>query len=145
MPPVAAVATAVMSAAGTAVSAVASAVAAAPLTAAGLGVGTYQVVKSTQLAEEARTEAAKIRSQAGRQAAQELEFMEKQAGEYYQLSGQQMELQAQAASIQTLANLITKARQPAAPAAPQVFTLPAAKEYSAVEQINLAIDKMFRG
>ena len=95
----------------------------------------YTAVKSGREAEKAR-EAAKKR------AGQELEFMEKQAGEYYQLSSQQMELQSQASQIKTLANLIGQARQPAAP---QVFTLPAAKKYSAVEQINQAIDKMLRG
>lgn len=135
MPPLAAVATAAVSAAGAAASAVGAAVAAAPLTAAGLGVGGYQVIKSTQEAEKAR-------SQAASQFAQQQEFAERQAGEYYQLSGQQMELQAQMSSIKTLANLITETRQPAAP---QVFTLPAAKKYSAVEQINQAIDKIVRG
>lgn len=151
MPPVAAVATAITSAAaaaastvvaaigptaiGTALGAPAATATATGLTAYGLGVGGYQVVKST-------SEAEKVRSQAASQFAQQQAFTERQAGEYYQLSTQQMELQAQASQITTLANLITEARRPAAP---QVFTLPPAKEYSAVEQINQAIDKMLRG
>jgi len=119
MPPLAAVA--------------AAAVTAAPAVAAGTGI--YMAVKSSREAEKAR-------SQAASQFREQMEFTEKQAGEYYQLSAQQMELQSQASQIQTLANLIGQARQPAAP---QVFTLPAAKEYSAVERINQAIDKMLRG
>lgn len=119
MPPLAAVA--------------AAAITAAPVVAAGTGV--YMAVKSSREAEKARSEAAS-------QFREQMEFTEKQAGEYYQLSSQQMELQSQASQIKTLANLITEARRPAAP---QVFTLPAAKKYSAVEQINQAIDKVLRG
>lgn len=153
MPPLAAFAAAaatvggsIISAAGAAASALASAAVASPLVAAGVGVGGYQVYESTQRAEEARSEAAKARSQAASQFQEQIEFTEKQAGEYYQLSSKQMELQAQAAQIKTLANLITQTRQTVpSPAAPQVFTLPAAKEYSAVEQINQAIGRMLRG
>lgn len=105
----------------------------AAMTAASAGV--YTAVKSSREAE-------KTREAAERRTGQEYEYMEKQAGEYYQLSSQQMELQAQASQIKTLANLITEARRPAAP---QVLTLPAAKEYSAVEQLNQAIDKIVRG
>lgn len=121
-------------AAVSAASAAATALAPAALV-TGAGVGVYTAVKSASEAEKAR-------SQAASQFREQMEFTEKQAGEYYQLTGKQMELQAQASQIQTLANLITRARQPAAP---QVFTLPPAKEYSAVEQINQAIDKILRG
>lgn len=95
----------------------------------------YTSVTSERAAKKAQSKAEKFREE-------ELESREQQAGEYYQLSAQQMELQSQASQIKTLANLITEAKQPAAP---QVFTLPAAKEYSAVEQLNRAIDKIVRG
>lgn len=130
MPPLVAATVAIASTAASAVAAIVPA-----LPAIGAGVGAYTGIKSTIQVEEARSEAAS-------QFRQQMEFTEKQAGEYYQLSSQQMEMQAQASQIQTLANLITEARRPAAP---QIFTLPAAKEYSAVEQINQAIDKVLRG
>lgn len=123
MPPLAAVATAAVSAAVSAVAAVAPA-----LPAIGAGVGIYSAVES--------------RRQAAKQFSEQQEFAERQAGEYYQLTAKQMELQTQASQIKTLANLIGQTRQPAAP---QIFTLPAAKKYSAIDQINQVIGKMLRG
>lgn len=71
---------------------------------------------------------------------QELEFKEKQAGEYFEITKQQMELQAQAGQIRTLANVLQ--RPP--PAEPRVITLPAAKTYSPIENLNRAIGKFLR-
>ena len=90
-------------------------------------------------------EAEEARSVAERRAAQEAALLarqEKQAGEYYQLQQQQMELQSQAWNIQTLADLIDRKRgQPAA--TPQIITTPPAKQYSAIDQINNAIGRIF--
>jgi len=64
-----------------------------------------------------------------------------EAGEYYrEISVQQMELQAQSANIQTLADLIAKKNQPQPP---QLITTPAPVEYSPVQQINQALAKLF--
>ena len=132
MPPLAALATAAGAAAVTLGSA---AVAALPTIAAGTGIyGAYTTYRSTKEAEKARSAATEMRQR-------EMEFAEKQAGEYYQLSQQQMELQAQASSISTLANLIAVKRQPAQQVA---FTAPPAKVYSAADRINLAIGDFFK-
>ncbi len=135
MPPVAAAATALITGVG-------AAVAVAPLTAAALGVGTYSIVTGAKQAEAARSQLKKQAESVATQKAQELEFMEKQAGEYYQLTSKQMELQTQASNITTLANLIEQTSQPPIR---QIITLPPAEEYSAVEQINQAIGRLFRG
>ncbi len=66
---------------------------------------------------------------------------ETEAGEYYEeLTREQMELQSQSAQIKTLANMIESRRQPTQQ---QIITTPGATEYSAVDQINQAIGKLF--
>lgn len=111
------------------------AIAAAP--AVGAGVGVYSLVEQSK-ARKAAASAAE-RATAIRQ--EELEFAEKQAGEYYQITAKQMELQAQAGQIETLANVLERTKQPAAP---RVITLPAAKKYSPIENINRAIGNLLR-
>ncbi|MBW8003345.1 MAG: hypothetical protein FVQ80_15250 [Planctomycetes bacterium] len=67
-----------------------------------------------------------------------------EAGEYFEeLSTKQMELQAQAANIRTLADLIASQRQTEPET--RIFTLPAQKTQTPIQQINLAIDKLLRG
>ena len=109
-----------------------TAFAAAAAPAVGAAVGVYSVVEQ----QRARKTAASAAERAAALRQQELELKEKQAGEYFEISGRQMELQAQAGQISTLANLIEKAKEPAGP---KIFTLPPAKEYSALERINMAI------
>ena len=131
MPPLAAAVTAVGSVAAAGAGALAAAV---PAIAAGTGIfGAYTTYQSTKQAEKARSTAEHFRQE-------EMRFAEKQAGEYYQLSQQQMELQAQASQITTLANLIAAKRQPAQQ---QVFTAPAAKQYSVIDRLNQAIGNLF--
>lgn len=99
------------------------------------GVGAYTAVESKRQAEKAESQAKK---QWQVQQQRELE-----AGEYFEeLTSQQMELQAQSSNIKTLANLIEQQSQPPVR---QIITLPPAEEYSAVEQINQAFDRFFRG
>jgi len=63
------------------------------------------------------------------------------AGEYIELNREQMQMQMGSQYIDTLSNLITSRQsQP-----PQVMVLPAAKEYSMIEQLNQAIDRVLRG
>jgi len=131
MPPLAAAATAIRATAAVGVGALA---AYAPAIAAGTGIfGAYTTYKSTKQAEKARSTAEHFRQE-------ELRFAEKQAGEYYELSQQQMELQAQASQITTLANLIAAKRQPAQQ---EVFATPAAKQYSVIDRLNQAIGNLF--
>ena len=136
-------ASAIAGAASAVAAGVAGAAAAAPLTAAGLGVGAYSTIKGAQEAEKAREQMKKQAATAAVQKQQELEFMEKQAGEYYGITRQQMELQAQQSNIKTLVDVISSQKsQPAAP--PQVLTLPAAKTYTPIERINQAIGNLLR-
>lgn len=91
----------------------------------------YSAVQQTKAAKEGR----KLQEK-------QLSAAESQAGEYYELSEKQMELQSQQSSIDTLAKLIEDKKQSAAP---QIFTLPPAREYGTMERMNQAIDDMLRG
>jgi len=111
-----------------------AAVAAAPAIAAGTGI--FMAYSTTKQAEKAR-------SSAQSRFESEFELQEKQAGEYYQLSQAQMELQSQSSQITTLANLIAAKRQPAQA---QQFTTPAvaaAPQGSIFDRMNRAIGSMF--
>ena len=72
----------------------------------------------------------------------ELASAERSVGEYIELGTKQMEAQFYESNIKTLASLISQSRQTAQP---QVFTLPAAKSYDPITEINMAIDRLFRG
>jgi len=111
------------------------AIAAAP--AVGVGVGVYSLVEQSK----ARKEAASAVERAAALRQEELEYQEKQAGEYWEITEKQMELQAQAGQIETLANVLERTRQPAEP---RIVTLPAAKKYSPIENINRAIGNLLR-
>ena len=101
-------------------------------------VAVYSAVQQSKATSAAKSEAKKQRQQQEAMFNRELE-----AGEYYtELQAQQIELQSQTSTINTLAALIDERRQPTPQ---QIITLPAAKEYSALEQMNQAIDKMVRG
>jgi len=64
------------------------------------------------------------------------------AGEHWEeLNAEQMELQSRQHSIQLLSDIIKQEQEPA----PQIVTLPSAKTYSPVEEINRAIEKLFSG
>jgi len=123
-----------------------AAVAAAPVIGAGLGV--YSVMEQQRREEEAQEEVKRARVAAEEIAKQEILATERRAGEYLELSAQQMELQAQQTNISTLADLITggpRASPAPAPAtATQMFTVPPAKTYGAFDQINQAIDDLLR-
>ena len=108
-----------------------AAVAAAP--AIGAAVGVYSVV-------EGRRQAKAAESAADQYAQAEWESREREAGEYFDLTQKQMELQAQSSNIKTLATLIERESQPPRR---QVITLPPATPYNALEQINIAIGKLF--
>ena len=95
------------------------------------GYGVYTTVKESQEAKAAEKAQKKAQQKA-------LELAEKQAGEYIELTKEQMKMQSQYGTISTLASLIEKTSQPAEP---MILTLPQAKEYSAMEQINQAIGK----
>lgn len=110
------------------------AIAAAP--AIGAGVGVYSLAEQSK----ARKAAASAAERASAIREQELKFKEAQAGEYFEITSQQMELQAQAGQIQTLANVLE--RKP--PAEPRIITLPAAKSYNPIENLNRAIGKLLR-
>ena len=115
------------------VAAVASAVVGAVVSAApaiGAGVGIYSTVEAGRRAKAAE-----------KQAKDQLAVSERQAGEYYNLTRQEMELQSQASQIKTLANLIAQRRQPAEPT---VFTLPAAKTYNPITKINQGIAEFLK-
>jgi len=139
MPPVAAAASAIASGIGAAASAVAGAVAAAG-TGTALAVGTTAVGAYQQYKQAGEAEKAKKKQEAI--AAQEQAFAEKQAGEYFELTRRQMEMQSHQSQINTLAELIARANKTPEP---RVLTLPPAKTYDVVTQINMAIDKLFRG
>lgn len=125
MPPVAAIASAAVSA----VSGLAGAAAAAA-PAIGAGVGVYSTIEAGRAAKAAESKQEDY-----------LAAQERQAGEYYNLTRQEMELQSQASQIKTLANLIQSRRQPAEP---KIFTLPAAKTYGPVERINRGISDLLK-
>jgi len=112
------------------------------LIAASVATGVYAVTESSKQASEARSEAKKQALRVEQLRKEEMAVYEKQAGEYYDLTAEEMELQAQYSQIQTLAALIEQSNQPAAP---QIITLPAAKEYTAAETINNAIHKVVKG
>ena len=115
---------------------VAFAIAAAPV--AAVVVGGIAITESRKARKAGKSESKKARLQQQEQFGRELE-----AGEYFEeLTKQQMELQAQSSNIKTLATLIEQRSQPPAQ---QLITLPATKEYSAVDQINQAIGKLFKG
>lgn len=82
---------------------------------------------------------------AGKEAAKQRKWKEEmtgrelQAGEYFEeLHTEQMELQAQAATISTLADLIAT-RRSEQPRQPIIYTTPAAKTVGPVTKINQAI------
>lgn len=66
---------------------------------------------------------------------------EASAGEYIELNREQMQMQMGMQYIDTLSNLITSRQQQSS----QMMVLPAAKERSTIEQLNQAIDRLFRG
>ena len=102
------------------------------------GAVVYQTQRAKQEASKQRKEVEAQRSKQEEMFQRELE-----AGEYFEeLRAEQMEMQSQSATIKTLSNLIEERRQPTAP---QIVTLPAAKEYTPVEKINQAIDEFVRG
>lgn len=127
-PAVAFVATAATAVAG-------AAIAAAP--AIGAAVGVYSIVESQKASKEAAKQA-KAQVYAQEQAAKRQDILtEKQAGEYFELTQQQMELQTQMATIDTLADLLVSRQAP--PGETRIFTTPAPVEYGAIERINMAI------
>jgi hypothetical protein len=100
---------------------------------AGVGATVGGNIQSSK-AQKAATSAAK------KAKAQELATIEKQAGEYYDLTQEQMYLQAQMANIKSLTDLMVEQDQQ-----PQVMVLPEpAKELSPIDQINAAIDRLLR-
>lgn len=116
-----------------------AAVAAAPV--AGAAAGVYSVV-------EGRRQAKKAESAAEEYAQREYEMQERQAGEYFDLTKEQMRLQTQAKDIVLLSDIFKSQQQKQEPepqpATQQVLTLPAATTYTPAQQINMAIDRMFR-
>jgi len=119
---------------GAKIGAIAAALApAAP--AIGAGVGVYSVVEGRRQAKAAESAAEKM-------AQQEWEYMERRAGEHFDLTQEQMELQSQYSNIKTLTDVLIAKREPAQP---QIFTLPPAKTQTAVQQINQAINRFIRG
>lgn len=98
-----------------------------------VGVGAWQIVESRSQAKKAASTAKKV---AGMQAAAQGEY----AGEYFDLSKRQMELQSEQRQIDTLADLIKSKGEKG----PQILTTSPVKEYSIIEQINQAIDKLLR-
>lgn len=109
-----------------------AATAAAP--AIGAAAGVYSIVEGKRQAKKAESAAEKL-------AQQEYEFMERRAGEHFDLTQQQMELQSMYANISTLADVIVAKREPTPP---QVFTIPPAKTYGVIARINQAIDDAVR-
>jgi len=103
-----------------------------PIAVAGYSI--YQGYSQSKEAKEASDKAERLRRE-------EYARQERMAGEYYDLSKKQMELQAQGQNIQTLATLIDRTRQPAEP---NVFYMPPAKTYSPWERINKAIYEVLR-
>jgi hypothetical protein len=108
------------------------------------GAVVYGTVKSAKEASASR-KAAEKEAEKQRKWQEEMANKELQAGEYFeQLNIKQMELQSQASSIVTLANLIAETKA-ATSQSQQVFTLPATKTYTPVQQINQAIHEMLGG
>lgn len=120
---------------------VAAAIAIAPV--AAVAVRAYAVTESRSQTKSVKSEAKKVRLQQKREFDQVFQ-RDLEAGEYFEeLSTKQMELQAQAANIRTLADLIASQRQTEPET--RIFTLPAQKTQTPIQQINLAIDKLLRG
>lgn len=123
-------------------------VAAAAAPAAAVGLGIYSVVEQQRREEEAKEETKRAAIAAEEQAKRELGAVERRAGEYLELSAAQMELQAQQANINTLADLLmgrSRASPVPVPApATEMFTVPPAKTYGAFDRINQAIDDLVR-
>ncbi|MBA7627352.1 hypothetical protein ES703_34814 [subsurface metagenome] len=114
---------------------------AAPIAAA--GAQAYQSIASIEEQKQARKAAEKIAERKEQLGRQQIAAYERQAGEYYELTREQMEMQAQASQITTLADLITQ--RETKPAAQKVVTLPQRVELGPIEQINQAIDQLLRG
>ena len=105
----------------------------------GAGVGIYSLV-------EGKRQAKKAESAAEQYAQQEYETQERQAGEYFDITREQMRLQAQAKDIVLLSDIFKSQQQQLDQMQQtQTVTLPAAKTYTPAQEINLAIDRMFRG
>jgi uncharacterized protein HemX len=100
-------------------------------TVAAIGYGVYSVSQQTREAKKARSTGEKL-------AAEQLAAQQRYAGEYLQLSKSQMELQSQQRQIETLADVITEGGEQR-----QVVTLPPAKQYSPIDEINTAIGRLF--
>lgn len=114
-----------------------AAVAAAPV--AGAAAGVYSIV-------EGRRQAKKATSAAEKYAQQEYESQQRQAGEYFDITREQMRLQTRAKDLFLLSDIYKSQRQVEEQAQQvQVLTLPAAKTYTPAQEINIAIDRMFRG
>ena len=111
----------------------AAAIAIAPAVAAGVGV--YSIVEGRRQAKEAESAAEKYSQM-------QWEQTERQAGEYFDLTQKQMELQAQSQNITTLVDLITA--RSGQESAPRILTLPQPQTLSPVAQLNAAIDRLFR-
>jgi hypothetical protein len=104
------------------------------------GAMVYSTVEQSKQAKAAEEEAKKQRK-----LQEQLGMAQLEAGEYFnELNYKQMELQAQASSISTLANLIAQ-QKASASQQPTVFTLPAAKTYDPITKINNAIHEMITG
>ncbi|MHC4397818.1 MAG: hypothetical protein ACYS1A_19410 [Planctomycetota bacterium] len=117
-----------------------AAIAIAPV--AAVGVGVHGITESRSQAKKARSVAKKQTGIQAELAREQMEMQEWQAGEYYDISEKQMELQAQQQNIKTLATLIEQ-KQKDQPG-PKVFTLPAAKTTTPVQDINRAIQNLFK-
>lgn len=111
------------------------AVAAAPV--AGAAAGVYAVIEGERRAKKAESAAEAM-------AQKQWESMERRAGEHFDLTAEQMELQAQQANIMTLADVLTSKPRVSPAPAPQMFTIPPAKAYGAFGRINQAIDDIVR-
>ena len=141
MPPVVAAATAIGAGVAGAATAVGAAVGTGGLIAA--GTAGYSMLKGREEKKEAKKAGEELAATTERLRQEEIELAEKHAGEYYRITEQQMELQAQSSNIKTLASLIgSQEQQP-----PRFFTLPPAKTVTLTptQQINNAIDKWLRG
>lgn len=92
----------------------------------------YGTVQQVRIAKKSASAQKKM-------AASQLAQQDVYAGEYFELSKRQMELQSQQRQIDTLADLITADDQ-----GRQVLTLPVA-EVSPLHQLNAAIDRMLKG
>ena len=88
----------------------------------------------------AQEESSKYRKAEERAAAAGLAFQRELAGQQYELTEKQMKLQMGQQTLETLADAILKDPEP-----PQVYTLPPTWQPGLTDQINMAIDKMFRG